>query len=717
MSDDQEVPEGPAEAEAKPDEPAAAEDSQEREEEKEAHDESEEENEEPSFFEGIVAEEQERRWRWESLRSLFGTPAATAHRDLIGQTSNRVSGGGSMYQIGGDFVFQPSGAERPNVAYLSCRDVDERLEPVVPPPSMTRLSQVIGRHPVVFLYGPEGTGRAVTALAALLHWVRAAPGFPGEEKERIGVIRGSGAEGRSLLSELRRGHAYLLDDTHGDWVRDLDHLRDLVMRTASRLVVLVSGRRASPPGVVVTHQPPAAIDVFNRWLEYEGRKADVEPRLPAEFVKEVAEDLHDEHSPQRAVDHALEIIHGIEEGRSPEEMLEELPKRLGDHIRSRLDQCQPIAGRCFMAAAAILHDRPEATVSDAALALIEHIHEVWHIKEEDRPAPMWEQLGSWLEYAGATAHPSMLAGGGRVVRLKRRRAPSETIRVLWEEHATIREPLLRWLKDLSEHSDHAVRINAAHTIGKLATLDFALIEERFLIHWSGSRRSMDHWLAALALEATSQEPRMAFRVRSHLRALAASDNYGPRAVAVDAYGTSLGVNAIGEALRVLRRISMPLSMRLNNKAAGSIDYLYSARSAPVVVKELASWVDAGSRGGRYTAALAFVRLAHQARGLPDRPLLTDLDLPDQLVLLWRNALGLKLVRRGSTRPGPAVPAAWDVMEAWMTRYDEKPVSAVVDRVIAAVDPFAARLYLSLWRRREVISKDLYSHLIRLVQEG
>jgi hypothetical protein len=717
MSDDQKVPDEPGTAEEKPPEGPAPETGHEPAAKKD-QEETEQEPEEPSFLESIAADERDRRWRSESLQGLFGAPSA-AGRDLIGQVSNRVSGGGSVNQIGGDLTLNVFDAARVEVSHLPRGAVDTLREYLVPPRSLKRLSEVVERKDLVFLRGPEGTGRTTAALAALLSWVRTtSPASSDEREERIGVIRGPGTVGRGSLPELRRGHGYLLDATNDDWMRDGDYLRDLVVKSECRLVVLVSRSRTNLPDTTVDHDPPPAIEVFHRRLEYEGRIAGIDPRLPAEVVKEITEDLDGESSPQRAVGQACEVVQGLKEGRSPEALLDELPKRLSDHIRGRLDQSQPIVGRCFMAGVAVLHDLPEVTVSRAALALADHIYEAWHIKKENRTPPTWEQLDAWLEYAGATAHRSTRPGVGRVVRLNRRNAPAATIRVLWEDHPTVREPLMRWLLDLGGYPDHAVQIKAAHAVGKLATLDFDTIRERFLTVWSDSRKSSEHRLAALALEAAAQEPRMAFRVRNHLRALAASNRHGPRAVAIQAYGSSIGADAIGEALQVLRRISTPLVIRLNRDAARSVVYLYSARTASTIVRELASWVDAGSHGGRHTAALAFIRLAAPASGAPDRPALTELDMIDELVLLWQNALALRLIPAGAERSRPAVPAAWGVLGEWVTRYDERPAAGtVIDQVIGTADTPSALLYLRLWQRRKLIPKDLYAHLIRLVKEG
>jgi hypothetical protein len=713
MSDDQKPPDESGAAEDSPEKKAPAEQGRQAD---TSENPEEQESEELSLLDSIAHAEKDWQKRSDSLRGLFG---AQSGRDLIGEASYRVSGGGDLNQFNGGVTFNVSDAAGVEVSYLPSETLDAKSDYFVPPDSQQKLSQALEREALVFLRGPEGTGRATAALAALTGWVRSAGHGPANGgEERIGTIRTRGTVGRGSFPELLHGRGYLLDGTHDDWIRDIDHLRDLVVKSESRIVVLVSRGRANLPGTPVDHCPPPAIEVFRRRLEHEARLAGIQPHLAAEIDKEIAEDLDGENSPQRAVAQAYEVVQALKEGRSSEALLEELPRRLGDHIRGRLDQGQPIVGRCFMAAVAVLHDLPEFTVSQAALRLADLIYEAWHIEDENRPPPTWEQLDAWLEYAGATAHRPTRAGGGRAVRLNRRYAPAVTIRVLWEDHPTVREPLMSWLLGLGEDSNSEVQLKAAHAVGKLATLDFDTIRRRFLTPWTSSRRFADHRLAALALEAAAQDPDMALRVHDHLRQLVSSDRYGARAVAIQAYGSSIGANAIGEALQALRRISTPLMVRVNRNAARSIAYLCEEGTAPMVVRELASWVETGSPGGRHTAALAFMPLAVPDGGTGSRSVLAQLGTHNDLVLLWLNALTLRIIPVDAERSRPAVPAAWGVLGEWVSRYDQQPASrAVIDEVFRRADARAALLHLRLWRRRELISTELYTYVYRLVREG
>jgi hypothetical protein len=680
---------------------------------------SEPESDEPPLVESMAAEERDRRRRWNSLRGLYGVSSSRAGRDWFGQIWNQVSGGGSVNHAGRDLNFNLFDGTPTEVAYLHRETADTLLNQLVETPSLERLSQVVAGEAVVLLRGPEETGRTTAALAALIRWVRAVDTPPkGETEEKVGRIRTVGRVGRGSFPELQERHGYLLDATHDDLTKDVDYLRDLALKSDCRLVILVSRGQANLPARPIDHRPPPAIDVFRHRLVYEARIAGVDPQLPPDVMRKITESLRGETSPRRAADQACEVVEGVREGRTHAEILDELPARMREHIRERLDKGQPVVGRCFMAGIAVLHDLPEVTVSQAALALADQIYKSWHIKKARRTPPTWEQLDKWLEYAGAEARRPGRPGSGRVVRLNRSRASAETIHVLWEDHPTIREPLILWLINLGTSPDPEVQVHAAHAVGKLATLDFDTVRERFLTPWSRSQKPDEHRLAALALEAAAQEPWMKFRVHEHLRTLAESHRHGDRTVAIQAYGSSIGAEAIGEALSALHRISMALHLRLNQDAARTIAYLYSARTATTIIRELASWIDARSGGGRYTAALAFARLANPISTDPDRPALVEFDMTDELVRLWQNALTLRIVPPRTSRPRPAVAAAWGMLGDWVCRYEERPaIGSVVDGVIRAADSTAARLYLRLWHRRDRISNELYDHLSRLANGG
>jgi hypothetical protein len=698
----------------------------------------EEEQDDLSVLDQATYERQERRQREENLKGYGADGNFRVGRDWIGQSSSRVYGGGNLNQAGGDInINYAVGADAGiKIRYMLRRDA-ERLEACLAPSDATNeVSTLLAREPVVFLRGAIGTGRRTTAIAALLAWARTSGKVTeteekegGDKEERVGVIYGPGSPLQVSVSELRSGYGYVLDGTNRQWINDLDehggHLRDLADKSECRLVVLLPIGCSYPPRPTVVHRPPSANEVFRRWLEYEGLAAGLEPSLPTEVAAAIDADLQGEDSPRKAVDLADHVIDLLRAETPPAHVLVALPARAREHIRVRLDESRPIVGRCFMVSAAVLDDLPEVVVSDAALTLAEHIDEAWPIKEEERPLPAWEQLRTWLDYADASTNPAGRPGGGRSVRLNRAAARRATLQVLWEDHPTIREPLVIWLRGLAEQIDRNVQLKAAHAAGMLATFDFDSMMARVLTPWSKSRRRRDHQLAAMMLEAAARDRDLLPRVQERLRQLA-SGAREERLVATYAYGSNIGVDDPIGALRVLRRITLDRNQEVNKAVAGTVDYLYSFATSAMMLGELADWVTSGSPSGRYTAALAFVRLASIDNRDADRPPLcslpTDSNFFGRLVVLWRNALSLRLVTHGTQSSQLLVPDSWSVLARWVSQYDEESVVRRViydvfgeDRLEAGRLRKAFLLHLLHWRRRNVISADLYQRLVRLTK--
>lgn len=305
-----------------------------------------------------------------------------------------------------------------------------------------------------------------------------------------------------------------------------------------------------------------------------------------------------------------------------------------------------------------------------------------------------------------------------------------TLRVLWEDHPTIREPLVVWLKGLAEDVSQkaGVQTKAAHAAGILATFDFDFARARLLDPWAKSRKFRDHHSATMMLESAAARDRdILMRVHDLMRKLA-NGTRGERLVAADAYGSSIGLNAPGVALRDLRSIALGRDIEVSKTVAGSIGNLYSIATADEIVKELAGWVSSGSLSGRYTSALAFVRLARITGGNPTYPPLIDLEPSDELFRrlaeLWQNALELRIVTDRSQRPELAVPDSWTVLIRWISRYqEESAIRAVIDTLLsingAGSERLRKALFLNLrnWEHQKFISGDLRKRLVAMMKGG
>ncbi len=676
------------------------------------------------------AEDDERQWqqRKQNLDDLDEEDGARAGRDWIGRDANRVTGGGSIFNASGNITFGSAGQGLGQpVIYLSRKDADRLVGCLVKPGSQAELAAALDREPLLLLRGATGTGRATAAFAALLDWVRTAdPSASDADPVHVGIIRASAAQ--RVHPELRKQHGYVFDMS---LVYDQSRLEGVTERLRyhaeerqCRVVALVPGAWPDRSLRTVDHVPPAAVEVFRRRLECEARSAGVDEHRLDPLRAEIDDDLRLENSPGKAAELACLLVAKLAAGSSLDELREALPRRARDDIGRRLAEGGPVLGRCFMTSAAVLNGLPEVIVSDKAMKLAEHINQVDSVEGEQRP-PAWQHLRGWLEYADATTRPAGAAGAGPTVHL-RRRAEKATLRVLWEEQPTIREPLIAWLRETAEDGDPSVQTKAAHAAGILATFDFAAAIGKFVTPWTRSRKLRDYRIAAMVLESAVGDRDVAPLVYAKLAELV-DGTRGERLVAAHALGSRIGLSAPDRALPALRKIALGRDAEVSRAVAGSIGNLYSSESAAWILRELTEWVTSGSPGGLYTSALAFVRLAVIDGADPARPPLGRLEpdgnLSQQLTVLWRNSLSLRVTNHRTQRSELTVPDSWLVLERWVSQYGKEPViRVVVDELFGECAGTgrlrtALALHLRHWQYRNRIPADVHAHLVKMMKAG
>ncbi|UBU18520.1 hypothetical protein [Nonomuraea gerenzanensis] len=651
---------------------------------------------------GTTVSAQEWLERRRSLDDLFADErSSTGTRDLIGQLRADVSDEGTAYQAGRDLHVH-RGVARPAVTMhpLTKEKIDDLRLTLVATRSQAETRKLLDEESLVLLGGPAETGKATTALAALLDWGgRASWIIP---------------HGLSVPNprdwRLEPGHGYLLDlaDAPDAVDRVTTNLQRAGADPGCRVVVLVPEYTKSSVAPVVDHDPPPPGEVFARHLAVHAaglRPDDGDRRL-------LEEEAAAQSAPWQVVELARQAATALKAGGSVDAMLDRRLSRMRGKVGSDLDRRTPVLGRCFMTSIAVLHGLPESEVSGAALALAERLDERWHRDRATRPVRLWERLPLWLSYVDAEATAAGTGpGGGRVIRLRRPSLAAVMLRVIWEDHPTIRDSLIDWLLWLGGTGSGHTRIKVGHAVGKLATFDFDMVDERFLRVWSRSRSARDHQLAALALEAAAENPSLTRRVHLHLRAMAAGTNPA-KAIAIRAYASSVGLSAPGEALAAFRSLVLLGGGRFHEDVAGSVSYLYREATARTVLASLEDWVGLGP-AGRRGAALAFVRLVTPIVPGGDRPELSRIETPGPLVTLWRNALAHE--ERGCL----VAPESWPLLLAhWLRHYAERPiVREVTDEVFRLFEGRAAQralLYLRLWRHQGGVPGELHDHLSRLV---
>ena len=204
--------------------------------------------------------------------------------------------------------------------------------------------------------------------------------------------------------------------------------------------------------------------------------------------------------------------------------------------------------------------------------------------------PTWDQLTGWLTFSRAKSVPAERDGEGRLVRLNRPSQAETTLEVVWEDHPTIREPLLTWLRTLSESTEQAVQIKAAHAVGRLATFNFDVVDGEFLRPWASSRYVRHHRLASWALEAAAPQAEISGHVRRRLRRWARGSR-PQRSVAARAYGSSIGLMWLDDALDSFERITRePWQFQLQLAVARSISDLFVDETARRILERLDDWV-------------------------------------------------------------------------------------------------------------------------------
>ncbi|MGP3920939.1 hypothetical protein [Nonomuraea sp. 10N515B] len=647
----------------------------------------------------MTASGQEWLERRQSLDDLFAEERASTGTRWIGRVTNRVKDGDVWLAQRDINVHQGRAQPTATIHALTESDIEDLRRTLVPTQSQAEARRLLDSERLVLLGGATESGKATTALAALLDWGGGASW----------TIPHGASTPNPRDWKLEAGQGYLLDlvDTPECVDRVSTQLKRSGVTTDSRVIVLVPEHTRSSVAQVIHHDPPSTGRVFAKHLSSHAPGV----RLAPEDQRLLDEELRAHSAPWQVVELAKEVAATVQSGSPIDAMLNGRFHRMRAQVGSDLDKRSPILGRCFMTSIAVLHGLPEPVVSGAALALAERLDEKWRRDHSPRPVRLWEKLPHWLDYVDAEATPAG-PGGGRTIRLRRPKVAAIMLRVIWEDQPTIRDSLIDWLLWLGDEGSGHTRIKVGHAVGKLATFDFDTVDTRFLQVWSRSRRPRDHQLAALALEAAAEDPSLARRVHLHLQSMVGGRD-AEKAIAIRAYASSIGLAAPDQALAAFRRLVLTRGVKFHRDVAQSIAYLYRANTAHAILNHLAAWIGEGGSAGRHGAALAFVRLVAPVIPSPERPHLSRLDARPSLVTLWRNALSHEEEGR------LVVPESWDLLlSEWLRHYDERPtVREITDKIFSLIDGRNAErtlLYLRLWRHQGEISAQLHHHLRQLV---
>ncbi|GLX93934.1 hypothetical protein [Herbidospora sp. NBRC 101105] len=522
--------------------------------------------------EGDGFSEREREQHRENLNRLHGD------RDHIGTNFSMPGPGARVYSADNITFFGAGPEERPQTILLSPEELD-RLVYVATCDTLHALDAALVPGAVLGTFGPSGTGRRTVALAGLARFaLRQAGGA------KVAHLMAADNPRRLRADDLTPGTAYLLDAGAAEWTRTHNeavfrHLVWLAEQTKAAMVVVLNERSVlsseQRARYIHAHVAPPAFDVFERCLAYGLRK------VPADLAQvayglaadpRVREELATAARPGDGAALAHALVRRLRDGGDPAEVLDEVlnlqPQRLREQAAELLGgtmaekESEPahqhrrtVYQRSFLLSLAVLDGRPQTVVDAVAVRLAEKIGvpEPERLPEGDLWSAFDQSAPDWLKYARA----EIVYGSGpwdRLVRFRDARLGPKILESAWLDHPVLRGPFLDLLEGLCEDADFDVRMASAQAVGKLATYDFAAVDDRFLGPWVRSDRVRTHWAAAWALESAAFEPFFTEEVRRRLLRWT-RESLGRRSVAVRAFGSTLGLWYIDDALLGLRRIA------------------------------------------------------------------------------------------------------------------------------------------------------------------
>ncbi|WP_061295807.1 hypothetical protein [Herbidospora cretacea] len=660
----------------------------------------------------------EREQRQENLRRLHQAGG------YIGANFTMPGDGARAYSADNINIFGAGPEERPQSILLSQDELD-RLAPehVASCETLVALDTLVPGA-VLGTWGPPGSGRKTVALAGLVRFARRQSGGA-----NVALLHVGDNPRRLRAGDLTAGTAYLVDAGSAEWTRTRNeaiflHLVRLAQQTKTAIVVVLSDRALLTPEqrarYVHAHVAPSAIEVFERCLVFGLRHEDPRVAAAARTLAanpRVRAELGPDARPGEGAALAHAFLSRIRAGARPEDILDDVldeqPQRLRERAAGLLRGTDPQAGespahhhrrlvyqRSFLLALAVLDRMPLTVVNTVAVRLAEMTavpaperltgDELWSAFDQMSP--------DWLKYAQAEIDDGW-GPWDRRVRFRDAHLGGKILEAAWQDHPLLREPFMVLLEGLCQNADLDVRMAGAQAVGKLATFDYAEVEARFLRPWIASNRVLSHWSAAWALESAAFEPRFAVRVKRQLLSWA-TESLARRSVAVRAFGTTLGLTFIDDALLGLRRIAA--SPALSRAVVQSLHELFVAGAHVQVVTELSSWARSGDERLAGVAAETLRWLAPARAGAGDElplllTMLADGDRPELVVHLWRNAIAEPLLR-GRT---------WTALLEWVGIADDNPhLIGVVGGLVAdlAQDPpvrHALRFYMTWWGTRAI----------------
>jgi hypothetical protein len=581
-----------------------------------------------------------------------------------------------IYQAGTQQFFSASEhTARPLVGALSVHFIQTLRGIYVKSPSFRELLDGFGRSPLQVLVGPSGQGRTTTALAAVA--AHAAP-RGSNLADKVHIIQTRGDAEAVDLSDLPSRSGLVLVLGEGEpvpgaaWFARAN--RSLAAPECGSVLVVVTGD--APRGQVDADLVYYAMPPLDRICERHLRVR-LGPVLARELAAEpaVLAELRQYRSPAEARLLAKDLAEGHERGQSPAFIIANRdPSALIEQIDSQLTK-DPAWQRAYLVASAVLDGISVGTVVREAARLADLFETDSENRDGDRGERFTGRMRTWSE--GCVELGDTTEGSGRTVRVVHWRLGAKILEEVWQEHVGLRDAMLAWLKQLAVHPEVRVRVKGAQAVAKLAIYDFDVIRREVLRAWANDGGFRTRQAVAWALEALAltERGRFAPRVRALVREWVRGSNVRLEAAGVAAYGTFLGPEYPGEALRVMREVAAGrligagsrdridrAERELANIVKSAALEMFAAGAQEQVVAELAKWTGTSMWRLRKCAAKCLVGLAKKEGGLLGWPVLMELAAENDrfrtdVSALWRNALA------GENDPA----AAWEALHRLILR--------------------------------------------------
>jgi hypothetical protein len=546
------------------------------------------------------------------LADVLGTPSArTGQGQAYRAWIQTVQASGAAAFVGGGTIgvlniTAPSGAyERRGQAPGPVRPeiIAELVSKYAPVPGYERLIDQLSTARLLVLKGAPGTGRTTTGLRLLAKLT-----------DNVARFRPD-TDIRALTAADFESHSgYLQELTPGSRVTpptadQVDLLRDYLTERECYLVLITPNDiryRDSFNSCTADCPLPKPREVFHQAIEYEiGRRPAKEqllrqiaaddqlgsatgPQTPAEMQWLIAHLLSTGVTKHSTAD--LDLLYSDLASRYVAAWFEPLAR-----LPVTAEGDEPVRLCAFRIALAVLNHCPINLVAEEAEDLAGRIIKARSPRRmPDRPVFAHHQE-DYVANSRASVKPSSVKYFDAITPVSVAayddyRLPLAVLRQAWAVH-NLRDPLLSWLKSLSDDPRFLVYVPAALTIGLLTSWDFTYTFHERIEPWATSKNPWRRWMAAVALNQAARSDEVRPVVRAILEDWYEYGNFAQRYTGTVALGYDLGFDDPEKALKQLRKLGCWKDGKLAREATLATAGIFVLGAVQPVINTLKDWLD------------------------------------------------------------------------------------------------------------------------------